>query len=310
MENVIKKITFVGGKGGVGKSSTAAALAWKAARDGEKTLLISTDPAHNLGDLFERTIGGQVTQLMDNLFALEIDPERETEIYIQQVKENIKETVHATMMEEVNRQLDTAKASPGADEAALFDKLVSVILEERCHFDKLIFDTAPTGHTIRLLSLPELMGIWIERLLKKRQKTNESYSRLLHDGEPIEDPIYDVLQWRQERFSNVRDILLNEAMTSFIFVLNPERLSIVETEKSLHLLKKYDIYVKTLIVNKVLPDQDTSKFFTERKKIEQNYLRMIAKKFQEQHVLYVPFFLHDITRQEHLLKIANCLRKG
>src|SRR5699024_11971804 len=89
MENVIKKITFVGGKGGVGKYSTAAALAWKAARDGEKTLLISTDPAHNLGDLFERTIGGQVTQLMDNLFALEIDPERETEIYIQQVKENI-----------------------------------------------------------------------------------------------------------------------------------------------------------------------------------------------------------------------------
>src|SRR5699024_11117184 len=116
----------------------------------------------------------------------------------------IKETVHATMMEEVNRQLDTAKASPGADEAALFDKLVSVILEERCHFDKLIFDTAPTGHTIRLLSLPELMGMWIEGLLKTRQKTNESYCRLLHDGEPSEDPITDDVNLRQERFSNVR----------------------------------------------------------------------------------------------------------
>ncbi|HEX6595099.1 MAG TPA: ArsA-related P-loop ATPase, partial [Bacillota bacterium] len=110
MKNLQNKITFIGGKGGVGKSSIAAAIAWKAAQDGEKTLLISTDPAHNLGDLFERTIGGQITQLMDNLFALEIDPERETEIYIRQVKENIKGTVHATMMEEVNRQLDTAKA--------------------------------------------------------------------------------------------------------------------------------------------------------------------------------------------------------
>src|SRR5699024_7729838 len=106
------------------------------------------------------------------------------------------------------------------------------------------------------------------------------------------------------------DILLNKAMTSFIFVLNPERLSLVETEKSLYLLNKYDIYVKTLIVNKVLHEQDKSKFFTERKNIEQNYLHMIDKKFQEQHVLYVPLFLHDITRQEHLLKIANCLRKG
>ncbi len=310
MKNLQNKITFIGGKGGVGKSSIAAAIAWKAAQDGEKTLLISTDPAHNLGDLFERTIGGQITQLMDNLFALEIDPERETEIYIRQVKENIKGTVHATMMEEVNRQLDTAKASPGAAEAALFDKLVSVILEEAGHFDKLIFDTAPTGHTIRLLSLPELMGIWIEGLLKKRKKTNESYSRLLHDGEPIKDPIYGVLQWRQERFSNVRHMLLNQDMTSFIFVLNPERLSIVETEKSLHLLERYDIHVKTLIVNKVLPDQNEGAFFKQRKKVEQHYLQMIAKKFQHRNVLFVPFFLHDITQEGHLLKIANSLLKG
>lgn len=74
------------------------------------------------------------------------------------------------MMEEVHRQLDTAKSSPGADEPALFDKLISIILEEGARFDKLVFDTAPTGHTIRWLSLPELMGIWIEGLLNKRKK--------------------------------------------------------------------------------------------------------------------------------------------
>ena len=182
MDALSKKVIFVGGKGGVGKSTSAAALAYETAQSGHKTLLVSTDPAHNLGDIFNREIGGKTTKISENLYGLEIDPEKETNKYIQGVKENIKGIVQTNMMEEVHRQLDTAKASPGADEAALFDKLISIILEERENFDKLIFDTAPTGHTIRLLSLPELMGVWIEGLLQKRKKTNENYSQLLNDG--------------------------------------------------------------------------------------------------------------------------------
>ncbi|WP_224654131.1 ArsA family ATPase, partial [Escherichia coli] len=103
-----------------------------------RTLLVSTDPAHNVGDIFGRMIGGKPVEVADRLVALEIDPQLETERYIAGVKDNIKGVVHSSMMEEVHRQLDTAKASPGADEAALFDKLITIILEEREHFDKIV----------------------------------------------------------------------------------------------------------------------------------------------------------------------------
>lgn len=300
MDVLSKSIIFVGGKGGVGKSTSAAAIASKAADSGFKTLLISTDPAHNVGDIFNQKIGGHTKEIAKNLYALEIDPEIETEKYIKGVKENIKGTVHTSMVEEVNRQLDTAKASPGADEAALFDKLIHIILEERQNFDKLIFDTAPTGHTIRLLTLPELMGVWIEGLLNKRRKTNENYSALLNDGEPREDPIYDVLRERQARFSKARDLLLNEDETGFIFVLNPERLPILETKKALELLHKYHLHVKTLIINKVLPEEADGEFLMERKKHEKKYMELIRETFPKQELIFIPLFSQDIINMDQL----------
>lgn len=305
MEVLDKNIIFVGGKGGVGKSTSAAAIAWKLAQQGYRTLLVSTDPAHNVGDIFNQKIGGKTVEISKNLHALEIDPEIETEKYIKGVKENIKGIVHSGMMEEVHRQLDTAKASPGADEAALFDKLISIILEERANFDKLVFDTAPTGHTIRLLTLPELMGVWINGLLEKRKKTNENYSALLNDGEPVEDPIYEVLKTRQERFSKARDILLSEKETGFIFVLNPERLPILETQKAIELLHKYDLHVKTLIINKVLPEEVDGAFFQERKKHERKYTQLITDTFTKQQLINIPLFSQDIVSKNHLELFSN-----
>ncbi|MET3574553.1 ArsA family ATPase [Bhargavaea ullalensis] len=310
MEALEKEIIFVGGKGGVGKSTSAAAIAMRCAAEGHRTLLVSTDPAHNIGDIFGRKLGGRITEVADGLHALEIDPEQETEAYIQTVKDNLKGSVHAGMAAEVNRQLDTAKASPGADEAALFDKLVTILLEERDKFGRIVFDTAPTGHTIRLLSLPELMGVWISGLLEKRKKTNENYSALLNDGEPVEDPIYDVLRERQSRFSRVREILLDNRKTGFIFVLNPERLPILETEKAVGLLGKYGLKVKTLIVNKVLPDEADGEFLRERRRIEQQYLSQIDGIFKKQEVIRVPLFPRDIATFEDLEAFSKYFKAG
>lgn len=304
------RIIFVGGKGGVGKSSSAAAIALEYAETGYRTLLISTDPAHNVSDIFQQQVGGDITYIEKNLYALEIDSEKETDTYIKKVKENIQGVVHIEMMEEVHRQLDTAKASPGADEAALFDKLISIILEEGDRFDKLVFDTAPTGHTIRLLSLPELMGIWIEGLLTKRKKTNTQYSQLLNDGQPVDDPIYDTLQERKQRFTKAREILLDKEETTFLFVLNPERLPVAETKKAILLLEKFQIAVPFLIVNKVLPEKASGDFFTKRKQNEKIYLEQIAGDFLVQTILYIPFFSEDITSRKQLKQMGTYLKEA
>jgi len=305
MNDMEQQIIFVGGKGGVGKSTTAAAISLKAAQTGEKTLLVSTDPAHNLSHIFEKKIGGNITKVGDNLHALEIDTDIETKKYIDTVKDNIKGTVQATMMEEVHRQLDTVRASPGADEAALFDKLITIILDESDHFDKLVFDTAPTGHTIRMLSLPELMGIWIEGMLKKRHKTNENYTNLLNDGKPVDDPIYDVLKERQQRFKKVREIMLDGNVTGFIFVLNPEVLPIKETKNALEMLDQYHLHVKTLVVNRILPVHVEGEFLTERKKLEEKHVQEIEELFHDKQLVYIPYFKHDIINMDKLLEFSS-----
>jgi arsenite/tail-anchored protein-transporting ATPase len=295
-----KKVLFVGGKGGVGKSTSAAGIALLNAKSGKRTLLVSTDPAHNTGDIFHKKIGNLIVNIAPNLDALEIDPAIESKKYIGQVKSNLKGLVRATMIEEVHRQIDTASSSPGADEAALFDAIVSVILDKVKTYETIIFDTAPTGHTIRLLTLPELMSVWIDGMLERRKKTTDNYNQLLNDGDPIVDPIYEVLQTRKKRFSAVREILLDSSQTGFIFVLNPERLPILETEKAIKLLDQYHLHVKVLVVNKVLPDDIQDSFFQKRKLREKEYIGQIEKTFQKQTKLYIPLMEEDISSFELL----------
>src|SRR5690554_2269816 len=108
----MKKLVFFGGKGGVGKTTSSAAFAFYCSKNGEKTLLVSTDPAHSLSDIFERKIGSKITELNENLFALEIDPEEETQNYIRGIKGKMKDVVSPVIIKEVEKQLDAASVSP------------------------------------------------------------------------------------------------------------------------------------------------------------------------------------------------------
>ncbi|KAA0546626.1 ArsA family ATPase [Bacillus sp. BGMRC 2118] len=305
-----KKILFVGGKGGVGKSTSAAALALLHAKNKKKTLLISTDPAHNLGDIFHKKLQNKPTKIVDYLDAVEIDPEAETKQYIQTVKENIRGVVKPTMKDEVNRQIDSASSSPGAEEAALFDRMVSIILDEGSAYDSIIFDTAPTGHTIRLLTLPELMSVWINGMLERRKKRNDNYTQLLNDGEPVDDPIFKVLQRRKDRFTSVREYLLDQRQTGYVFVLNPERLPILETARAIKELSKFDIDVHSVIINKCLSEEVDGEFWRKRKEVEKEYFGQIEHEFTQQTKLYIPLFETDISTLTLLDRYADYISES
>ncbi len=167
-----RRVLFFGGKGGVGKTTVASAFALISADRGDRTLLVSTDPAHSTSDILECGLSGEPQPVVENLWAMEIDPEQEVEDYIAGVKARIADSVPPRLAGEVERQIDIARVSPGAEESALFDRFTRILDEESRHYARIVFDTAPTGHTLRLLSLPETMTVWITGLISHRKKIN------------------------------------------------------------------------------------------------------------------------------------------
>lgn len=297
-------LLFVGGKGGVGKTTIAAALSLRAARTGHRTLLVSTDPAHSTSDILETPLGEEPREVAERLWAMEIDPAREADRYIDDVKQRIVESTAPRLLAEVKRQIDVARVSPGAEEAALFERFARIMENESAAYDRIVFDTAPTGQTLRLLSLPELMTAWIGGLIAQRKKVNV-LSRMWRTvagaaagaaPQQVEDPVLQALEERRDRFVRARVTLTDARRSAFVFVLIPERLPILETEKAVAALDKYAIPVGAVVVNQIIPDDAEGAFLAKRRERQREYLARIDRAFGEHHrVVRVPLFEGDVV---------------
>ncbi len=323
-----RRILFVGGKGGVGKTTTASALAVLAAGQGRRCLLVSTDPAHSLGDVFGTRIGNRETPLSDNLTGLEIDPEAEAGRYIDGVRANMRDLVAPSMFGEIQRQMELARLAPGTAEAALLERVADLVAEGPTRFDLVVFDTAPTGHTLRLLSLPEAMAAWTEGLLKHRDRSGrlgDMLSRLggnrrageadelgqLADEEATSgdrrDRIRELLLTRRRKFHRARRVLLDTETCAFLWVLVPERLPVLETRRALDLLQKFDLAVQGLVVNRVLPPEADGEFLASRREQERAHLDDIQRQFAGLPRIELPMLARDITDPETLARLARIL---
>jgi arsenite-transporting ATPase len=291
----VAEIIFFGGKGGVGKTSCSSAYALSKSKS-HQVLLVSTDPAHSTSDLFQKKIGSKIVKIQENLYGLEIDPEKESNAYINSIKDNMHHIISPIIMDEMNQQLDAARISPGAHESALFDKMIDIIIESYDDYDYIIFDTAPTGHTIRLLSLPEMLGNWIQTLLKKRRKTLALKAMVdkIKGLDKEEDPVIKILKRRQSKLEKAREIMMNQKDLSFYFVMNAERLPIEETKKAVKLLKQYKIPVKGIVINRILPELTGTDFWQQKKQQESHYLNEIEKSFRVETFYKIPLFETDM----------------
>jgi len=292
-----RPILFFGGKGGVGKTTLASVTALRLAASGRKTLLVSTDPAHSTSDILQLALGPRPRPVVAGCWAMEIDPEREADLYVAEVKRRVADAAPPRLQAEVERQIDIARVSPGAVEAAMFDRFTRILEVEGREYDRIVFDTAPTGQTLRLLSLPELMGAWMSGLIGRRRKVG-ALARMWENVAGSErldaaraDPILDALEQRRARFLRTRQTLTDAERTAFIFVLIPERLPIWETETAVEALSKYGIPVGAIIVNQVLPPPapgvDEGDFMRGRREREGIYLARISENLGDWPVLRV-----------------------
>jgi arsenite-transporting ATPase len=322
-----RRIVFVGGKGGVGKSTIAAALAVAASERGRNSLAVSTDPAHSLGDVFGRAVGAGEKRLTEHLWALEVDPEEEAARHIAAVKQQMKSLVHPRLYGEVDRQLDLARYAPGTLEAALLERMADLMAEAGTRFDLVVFDTAPTGHTLRLLSLPEIMMAWTDGLLQHQERSSKLSSVLKRFGggaaggdelSIIDAPadhhagsraerLNEILLARRRKLRIARELLLDGEATAFILVLNPDKLSILESRKALESLEHVHVPVAALVVNRVLPQEAGGAFLEARRRQEAPYLAEIERVFAGLPRRFLPLLPDDVHGLDALRRVGTML---
>ncbi|WKD60111.1 Arsenical pump-driving ATPase [Corynebacterium ciconiae DSM 44920] len=273
-------VIFFGGKGGVGKTTLAAATALRLS-DTQPTLLVSTDPAHNIGHIFDATLSDSPTALTSTLSAMELDPTEAANSHIAKVEDTMRTMMPERLHGEVRKHLTLARTSPGTHEAALLERIADVVLNHRETFSHIVIDTAPTGHTSRLLALPELLGAWTDGLLKRRgqsEKFGEIVRGFSGEKERSRDAeIRGILTRRKHLFNRFREVIQDPATTSFGLVTLPEKMPVSESIELYHTLQHLGVNVGGVYINRCSPT-DQGAFLAARAEQEASYIAELDQK--------------------------------
>ncbi|MFB6110642.1 MAG: ArsA family ATPase [Halodesulfurarchaeum sp.] len=311
-----------GGKGGVGKTTMAAATGLASALSGTETLVVSTDPAHSLGDAFGRDVPASPTRIREDvpLSAVEIDPETA----LQEVGAfgDSLGGLGDLFGEEAAPMLEGQ--FPGADEAAAMQLLLRYLDDDR--FDRIVVDTAPTGHTLRLLELPEMMESMLGRFARFKERLGsfgDQLTGLFGDGTTDAGSDAD-LEEEIERIERLRALLADPQRTDFRIVTVPEEMAIEEAKRLEGRLQEFDIPVSTIVVNRVMepverivedvppgeyvaPNLEECPFCSRRWEVQQSALGAAQSLFGNHEIKRVPLFAEEVRGEEFLRLVAACL---
>lgn len=314
-------IIFVGGKGGVGKTTTAAALASRYAAQQKKTLIISTDPAHSLGDVLNMSLSNEKTAITPYLDALELNPDVIVDAHFKQVERTIKGYANPDMMPKIREHLRLSKSAPGAQEAAMLESMCQhLVAAADAGYEHIVFDTAPTGHTLRLLVLPEMMGAWTDGLLaqQRRQAKLRSVASSLDTEKKVDvsnpftkhkpdrwEQAVSVLEKRKQLFRQAGALLHDREKTAIVLVMTADVLPLAETKRAIQQLEETTLTPAAIVVNQLITPMQTDGFWRKRADRQQQLMNEIESSFADYPVYPIYLQQTDVRGTEALSKLLS-----
>ncbi|MGQ4891765.1 MAG: ArsA family ATPase [Candidatus Njordarchaeia archaeon] len=312
------RFMFTGGKGGVGKTVTAAGLAYHYASVGEKVLLASLNPIHSLSSLFDQDLsGGEIRKVegVDNLYAVEVEIDDIVEKYKQNIANRLSEFLKwADIPLDPKPFIEIATTNPAFQESAMFDKIMDMVLMEGEGFDRVIFDTAAVANAVRLIGLSKIYGMWLNRMIESRKEALSLRVKLSFRKEVVmeeikKDPLLADLLAMQEKFEKVRGILLDSEKTAFFFVTLPLSLPISVVKRFIKMVSAFDIPVGGVFVNMIIPksiaEKTESSYVKNKFKEQLEYMKVIVNDLGEQVRSYIPLYEAEVRGLDTIEKLSN-----
>jgi arsenite-transporting ATPase len=311
-EHPALKYLFFGGKGGVGKTVFAAAAAIGLARQGKRTLLVSTNPVHSLTSLFGRDMLGRhvAIQEVPNLWAYEID----TKASIERSKVEIREKIRwflkfADITTKADDFVESATMNPAFEESAMFENMIDLMF--RNEYDVYVFDTAPTANARRLLGMSSVYSLWVNKMLKSREEARTLREMLSFTKKKEEDPLMEYLVSFRDRMGKARVLLTDPKLTAFYFITLPEALPIAVVTRFIQWFKDFGIPVGGVLVNMVIDraavGPDAAEFVKNRVAMQQEHMQTIWKQFGDGVRAICPLFETEVRGVPMLERLCDAM---
>ncbi len=313
------KFIFTGGKGGVGKTVSAAAIAYKSTLQGKKTLLASLNPVHSLASVFNQDLTGGTIKRVEgtsHLYAIEVDAKDIVERYRENIGKRVREFLKwSDIPVDAGPFVDIAVTNPAFEESAMFDKMMDIMLQQGSEYDRIVFDTAAVANAVRLIGLSKIYGLWLGRMIESRKEALSMRVQLSFRKEKVmeevkKDPLMADLISMNERFLKVKNVLIDSNITAFFFVTLPLALPIAVVKRFITMVKAYDIPVGGVIVNGILSretvEASQGEEYLKNKYEEQiQYMRTIKKDLGDLVRAYIPLYPREVVGLEMIKKVSE-----
>ncbi len=300
------RILLFTGKGGVGKTTTAAATALRCADAGHRTIVLSTDPAHSLADAFDVELGDLAVEIVDGLWGQQLDAQDRMEDSWEQIRTYLQEVFRWGGVDEI--EAEELSVVPGIDEIFALTDIKRYAASG--DWDVIVVDCAPTAETIRLLSLPGILAWWMERLFPMGRQVNKVVSPLLGQVTSLPvpgDEVFGAVERFYDRLDGVKDLLTDRTVTSARLVVNPERMVVAEARRTYTYLSLFGYAVDAVVANRLLPDAIDDPWFESWKQQHSEHLATIEEGFAPVPILRAELAPHELVGIERLRAFGESL---